>query len=237
MKKNQDIKSYSGGVNIKTYCNINGVWRTVNSIKTIVNGITKSVVEPKVNIDGVWKDQKTYYVYIYHKENLYTTLSCYEGSSVTLPNVSGVQGYSTTNMGDKVYNNNQRITPTSNMSLYGIYPTEDVVVDAPQGFNYGGTTPLFVTIDFDQTITLVTHGVSKGFPSSMQLQTTEGYTPYFHINNIPKTDTIGTINGSNITLTYQVKKGDVLRTIAKIQSTSADYYQNIYIQVIYKKYK
>lgn len=156
---------------------------------------------------------------------------------MTLPNVSGVQGYSTTNMGDKVYNNNQQITPKSNMSLYGIYPTEDVVVNAPQGFNYGGTVPLSVTIDFDQTITLVTHGVSKGLPSSMQLQTTEGYTPYFHINNIPKTDTIGTINGSNITLTYQVKKGDVLRTIAKIQSTSADYYQNIYIQVIYKKYK
>lgn len=64
MKKNQDIKSYSGGVNINTYCNIDGAWRTVTSIKTIVDGATKNINEPKVNIDGVWKDE-TYEVNLY----------------------------------------------------------------------------------------------------------------------------------------------------------------------------
>lgn len=125
------------------------------------------MIEPKANIGGIWKDQKIYYVYIYHKGNLYTTLNCYEGSSVTLPNVAGVQGYSTTDMGDKVYNNNQKITPTSNMSLYGVYPMEEVTVTAPTGWNYGGTTPLSVTVDFDQTITVDTWGAAKGLPSSM----------------------------------------------------------------------
>ncbi len=195
------------------------------------------MIEPKVNIGGIWKDQKIYYVYIYHKGNLYTTLNCYEGSSVTLPNVAGVQGYSTTDMGDKVYNNKQTITPTSNMTLYGVYPTEIVEIAAPTSHNFGGTTPLSVTVDFDQTITLTTNGVAKGLASSMQLQSTEGYTPYFRINNVPKIDTVGTINGSNITLTYQVKKGDVLTIVGRNYSTSADYYQYINIKLTYKKYK
>lgn len=114
---------------------------------------------------------------------------------------------------------------------------EEVTVTAPTGWNYGGTTPLSVTVDFDQTITVDTWGAAKGLPSSMQLQTTDACTPYFRINNVPKTDIIGTVNGSNIALTYQVKKGDVLTAVGKQHSTGPDNYHNIYIKLTYKKYK
>lgn len=103
---------------IKTYCNVDGVWRTIKNTYVNINGISKKILEPKVNINGVWKDEN-YIITIYHNKKVWQTLICGKGSNITLPTLSDGAGYATSSTSvNKIYNNGALITPSNNMDLY-----------------------------------------------------------------------------------------------------------------------
>lgn len=140
--------------------NINGVNKEVSQPYVDIGGTWKECDTVSNNIDGVWKEsfsaKATYTINIYRYGYLYRTLSCTEGSSVTLPTIA--DGYSlASNSSSRSYTNGQTITPSGDMNLYVLF-TQTVKL-----YNYG---TLYKTLTAMSTTTTASFALPTVTPSS-----------------------------------------------------------------------
>lgn len=119
------------------YNNINGINKEIDKPQVNIGGVWRECSTVNNNIDGTWREsysgKKTYTINIYKAGNLYHTLTCEKGNKISLPPMGNdysmglYTGYSncgyTTNPNGttKEYNNQQVITPTSDMNLYSVF--------------------------------------------------------------------------------------------------------------------
>lgn len=126
-------------------------------IQTIIDGVSKNIIQPEVNIGGIWKQVKivnnnidgvwresfnntNYKIRLYRYGVLYDTLTVEKGSSVKLPSVSTVQSDDIAHYGwaisstatSRNYTPTATITPTSNMDLHAVYSYTAMVQTSAQ---------------------------------------------------------------------------------------------------------
>ncbi len=101
--------------------NINGVNKTVTQPKVNIGGTWRTVNRVQNNINGVWKTSfESFTVKVYRYGSLYQTLTVVKGDSVKLPSL-GV-GFATSSSSTTVsYNSGATITPTGNLNLYAVF--------------------------------------------------------------------------------------------------------------------
>lgn len=140
--------------------NIGGVNKEVSQPYVDIGGTWKECDTVSNNINGVWKEsfsaKAKYTINIYRYGSLYRTLSCTEGSSITLPTIDDGYGLSS-NSTSKSYSNGQVITPKGNMTLYVLF-TRTVKL-----YNYGA---LYRTLTAMSTTTTASFSLPIVTPSS-----------------------------------------------------------------------
>lgn len=150
--------------NIKGYSTTNGTTTATYSIG--------QYVYPSSNMYFYSVMKQTFTVTVYHNGSVYSSLSCIEGNSVNLPNISGVDGYSTTNGGtDVVYTNGGSINNVnSNITLYSVAKMYTVKIYAR------GDNTLMQTYTYKGTETFTLPSTVKGLPIAGYVDYSTGYT-------------------------------------------------------------
>lgn len=217
---------------IKGYTTTNG-GTTVQYTSGLLISVTKNTT-----LYAVYK--KTYTLKIYHDGSLYKNYSQYEGTTVTLPNDSNYDGYSTTNGGNKVYNNGTVITLEKDITLYGIKKKQEI-----KSITSSGGDIKTVYISQAQTITIETDGHYSNSSGAHSVYTnalqTNGNRPFIKINNnylssLPISNTSTNIIG-NGTFQLDVSAGTTIEFasywMSYSPSPSTGYTQRIDITIKY----
>lgn len=201
------------------YNNINGVYKTVNNTKVNIDGTWRGVSSSSNNIGGIWKSNKAYHVYIYRNGQLYQTLECAPGKSVTLPSLDS--GYTNDINGTTItYNNGTQINLTRDIKVYSlkaISPNKLVQCSYPNT----------ITINIATTQTITISGMSTA-NSTVYLHN-YSYASYVKINGEYFTYTFTSCNNVYRSTTKLVYPGT-------IEVHSGDSWENIRINYTYTTY-
>lgn len=109
-----------------------GVTHSVTQPQICIDGTWKDVASEEANIDGVWKNvfSRDYYVIrLYRYEELVQTLQCQKGSSISLVTVDTIEEDDVAHYGwtatagatTRDYTTTKSITPTSDMDLHAVF--------------------------------------------------------------------------------------------------------------------